>query len=192
MWSHWGQARRWACTNSASTVYLLTSHYSWWDTQPATFSLRTVLDVELTRLTCIGVFLMASTTTSFHPLFHQRTGVAPKSHHNFPSVHDLSLALWPGASGVFQMSAGDCPSCLLCSPRRQQPLLRKANKKPPSTTAWDTDSYFSGRIKTRPQTHRNPGITWSRSSAYLPLIRSPGVSGWTGLVKTRNKWLTRT
>lgn len=151
--------------------------------------------MELARLTCIGVFLMASTTTSFHPLFRQRAGAAPKSHHNIPSVHDPAPALWPGASGAFQMSAGDCPSSLLCSPKRQQALLRKANKEPLSTTAWDTDSKLSGSIKTQPQTHRNSGTACSRSSMYLSLVKSPHsplVGGWTRLVKKRNKWLTRT
>ena len=148
----------------------------------------------------MGVFLMASTATSLHLGFHQRARLALKSHRNFPSVHDPaplpSLTQQVPSRWVLEMKNYSRSSCLLRSPRTEQPLLRKANKEPLNITAWDTDSYLSGRIKTRPQTHRNSGIAFSRANSHLPLLRpiiySPAVDGWTGLVRNGNKRLART
>lgn len=148
----------------------------------------------------MGVFLMASITTSLHLGFHQRAWVLSSHIITFhpsttpfrcPSPTQQVPSRW-----VLEIKNYSCSSCLLHSPRREQPLLRKANKEPLSITAWDTDSYLSGRIKTRPQTHRNSGIAFSRGNPHLPLLRpiiySPGVDGWTGLVRNGNKWLART
>lgn len=57
-----------------------------------------LLPKECVGLASMGVFLMASTTTSLHVGF-QRVPFALKSHHNFLFAH--------GAAGAFQMSAGD-------------------------------------------------------------------------------------
>lgn len=148
----------------------------------------------------MGVFLWVPTSTSLHLGLHLRARIALKSHHKFPSVHDPtllpSLTQQVPSRWALEIKNYRRSNCLLRSPRREQPLLRKANKEPLTTTAWDTDSYLSGRIKPRPQTHRNLGIAFRRGNSHLPLLRpviySPDVEGWIGLVKNGNRWLSTT
>lgn len=195
-WSDRGQTRRWPCTA------LLLHHLF------ALYFLKLVGHTVGHLLTekCIGC---RACMTDFHGSFPLGfncnllpPGTSPESKDcsQVTSVHDPtllpSLTQQVPSRWALEIKTYSRSNCLLRSPRRKQPLLRKANKEPLSITAWDTDSYLSGRIKPRPQAHRNLGIAFSRGNSHLPLLRpitySPGVEGWTGLVKNGNRWSPRT
>lgn len=148
-----------------------------------------MLDVDFSPLTFIEVFLMTSTPTSLYLGFHQGVLAAFRSHHNFPWAHNpASLPSLPQQQvpprWLQQMQNYSHSHLSPALPNNRAACWEKADEEPLSITAWDTDSYLPGRIKTRPQ---NPQKFWC--CIYQSKLTS--ASTWAYYILSRGGWLDK-